>query len=62
VVSVILQRPTCLTCIAAKVGAPALAVVRAIEGIGATVKIQVANDDRCRMCGSTLGPTYSLPR
>ena len=62
VVSVILERPTCLTCIAAKVDAPALTVVRAIERIGETVNVQVVDDERCRMCGSTLGPTYSLPR
>jgi hypothetical protein len=64
VVSVILQRPTCLNCIAEKVGAPALAVVRAIESIGETVNVRITNpnNERCRMCGSTLGPTYSLPR
>src|SRR5215208_4820540 len=62
VVSVILERPTCLTCIAAKVGAPVLAVVRTVEGIGGTINVKIANDERCRMCGSTLGPTYSLPR
>jgi hypothetical protein len=62
IVSVILERPTCLTCIAAKVNARALAVVRTIEGIGQTVNVQMSNDERCRMCGSMLGPTYSLPR
>jgi hypothetical protein len=62
IVSVILERPTCLTCIAPKVGAPALAVVRTIEGIGKTLKVQVANGERCRACGSYLGPTYSLRR
>jgi len=62
VVSVILERSTCLTCIAAKVGAPQLAVVRTIEGIGRTLNVKIANDERCRMCGSTLGPTCSLPR
>jgi hypothetical protein len=62
IVSVILKRPTCLTCIAAKVGASALSVVRTIEGIGESVKVQLSNNERCRMCGSMLDPTYSLPR
>jgi hypothetical protein len=62
ITSVILERPTCLICITAKVGADKLAVVRALERIGGTLTVQVANDERCRACGSTLGPVYSLER
>jgi hypothetical protein len=62
IVSVILERPTCLTCLAPKVGAPALSIVRTIESIGQTVKVEVEHDQRCRACGSDLGPTYSLRR
>ena len=62
IVSVILERPTCIICLAAKVGATKLAIVRTLERIGTTLQITVANDERCRACGSTLGPVYSLPR
>src|SRR5438045_3347508 len=48
IVSVILERPTCLLCITAKVGDDKLAVVRTMERIGKTVEIVVANDERCR--------------
>ena len=62
ITSVILDRPTCLLCLAAKVGATKLGVVRAMERIAVTVQIATAMDDRCRACGNTLGPVYSLIR
>ena len=62
ITSVILDRPTCLLCLAAKVGATKLGVVRAMERIAVTVQIATAMDDRCRACGNTLGQVYSLIR
>jgi hypothetical protein len=62
ITSVILERPTCLICLAEKVGASKLAVVRTLERMERTLLIKTANDDRCRACGSTLGPVYSLTR
>jgi hypothetical protein len=62
IVAVILERPTCLTCLAPKIGASMPEVMRAIAGIGQTVNVRVARGERCRACGSTVGPTYSLPR
>lgn len=62
ITSVILERPTCLLCVTAKVGATMLAVVCAMERIGQTVRVRAVNDERCRACGSTLGPVYSLTR
>jgi hypothetical protein len=62
ITSVILDRPTCLLCLAAKVGVDKLAVVRAMERIGETIQIHMANDERCRACGSTLGPVYLMKR
>ena len=41
ITSVILERPTCLLCVTAKVGATMLAVVCAMERIGQTVGRQV---------------------
>ena len=60
IASVILERPTCLICIAAKVGAVKLEVERVLERIGRTVRLETTTRDRCRACGSTLGPVYSL--
>jgi hypothetical protein len=60
VTAVILERPTCLICVCAKVGATQLDVVRAMERVGETVRMEVLHDERCRACGSTLGPVYAL--
>jgi hypothetical protein len=62
IASVILERPTCLVCLASKVGAPTLSVVRTVERIGKTITVHFANNERCDACGSTLGPIYSLKR
>jgi hypothetical protein len=62
IASVILERPTCLLCLGAKVGADTLAVVRTMERMSETITITAATDERCRACGSVLGPVYSLPR
>jgi hypothetical protein len=62
IVSVILERPTCLLCIAPKVGSDKLAVVRAVERLSATIRVTIANDERCRACGSSLGPIFSVGR
>jgi hypothetical protein len=37
-------------------------VVRAVDRIGKTATVHVANDERCGACGSTRGPIYSLKR
>jgi hypothetical protein len=58
---VILERPTCLFCLATKVGAPALSVVRTVDRIGKTITVH-ANKERCHACGGTLGPVDSLTR
>jgi len=48
ITSVILERPTCLLCIADKVGAPKLAVVRAMERIGETIRVDTRTEERRR--------------
>ena len=62
VTTVILERPTCLVCLCSKVGADQLSVVRVMERIGRTVDLQVERNERCRACGSTVGPVYSVTR
>jgi hypothetical protein len=62
VVSVILERATCLICIASKVGATKLEGLRSLERMAATVHVAIEQAGRCRACGSTLGPVFSLDR
>ena len=53
---------TCLVCLSAKVASNKLDTVRGMERIGKTVMLHTADDERCRACGSTLGPVYWLTR
>lgn len=62
VASIILEGPLCLTCIAKKLDAYELAALRAIERIQITLRVVTERGDRCRACGSTVGPVYSLAR
>jgi hypothetical protein len=57
-----LERPTCLACISAKTGLVRLDAVRTIERIGRSLVVAIEQGGRCRACGSTLGPVYSLDR
>jgi hypothetical protein len=58
--SVIMERPTCLLCLAEKTGDTKLGVVRGLEAIGETFLVTTELDERCSGCGSTLGPVFSL--
>jgi len=60
IISLILERPTCLACISAKVGETNLRIVQTVENIGRSLRI--GSSDTCQSCGSTLGPVYSLLR
>lgn len=62
IASLIVERPTCVVCLSAEVGAEKLSVVVAIERIGRSIQINIANDERCRTCDSTSRPVYSLDR
>jgi hypothetical protein len=63
IASVILERPTCLTCVSAKVGATNLYTLRTIERIAErTLRVSIERGGRCRACGSTLGPVFSVER
>jgi hypothetical protein len=52
VVPMILDRPTCLECIATKNGITVREVETALSMIADTVKVY-RNADRCRVCGET---------
>ena len=56
----LLERPTCLDCIALKSGLPITEVDRCLTIIGTSLEL-VRNDDRCRVCGN-VGPAFSLLR
>jgi hypothetical protein len=62
VVSVILERPTCLLCIAPKVGADDWAVLQTLERISETIEVTTEHTEPCRACGTLVHPVYSLPR
>jgi hypothetical protein len=61
IVAVIVERPTCLLCIAGAVGAAELAVLRSLQHISVTVDMTTAQQP-CAACGRMLGPVYSLAR
>ena len=56
----ILERPMCLDCIAAKAGLPAAVVDRYLTVISRAVQLRQAND-RCRICGEDRR-VFSAPR
>ena len=60
IVSVILDRPMCLACVAHKVGETQLQTLRTIEAISTTLAVITTPHERCGACGSTVGPVYSL--
>jgi hypothetical protein len=60
VLSVIMKRPTCLVCIATKVGETQPKTLRTIERIGTHIRTE--RQGRCRLCGMTIGPVYSIAR
>ena len=62
VVSVVLERPTCIICIADKVGATKLDTLRCLERMMATVQVSIEKSGRCRACGSTVAPVFSVGR
>jgi hypothetical protein len=57
VTSLILERPTCLLCVATKVGAPTLSVVLVMDRIGKTITVHIANNERCRVAGRSARST-----
>ena len=60
ILSLIMERPMCLLCIAHKTGETKLAVVRALECVSQAFRIEGELEERCSLCGSSLGPVFSL--
>jgi hypothetical protein len=62
ITSTILERALCLSCIAKKSGATEPDALRAIEAMQRHLRITLERGERCRACGSAVGPVYSLLR
>jgi hypothetical protein len=55
----LLERPTCLDCIAMKAGLTVTEVDRYLTIIGTTLALARHDSERCRVCGN-VGPAFSL--
>jgi hypothetical protein len=62
VVSMILERPTCLRCLSARINATKLDTLRHMRRIVGSVPVEMQAGERCRACDSTLGPVYVAAR
>jgi hypothetical protein len=61
ITALIIERPLCLDCIAAKASLSDEEVRSALGAIERALEVQYGDPDRCRACG-TVGPVVSLPR
>ena len=62
IVAMILERPTCLRCISARIDATKMDTLLAMRRIVGIVPAEMHVGERCRVCGSTLGPVYVAAR
>ena len=62
IANILLERRACLLCIASKVGAKTLDVVRSVENMARIVRVDIERAVACSLCDSTLGPVYSMSR
>jgi hypothetical protein len=61
-VAVILERPACLTCLAAKVGVTTREAARALDWIASAIRFNAQVSGHCRLCDGITGPVYSIAR
>ena len=62
IVAMILERPTCLDCLAAKIGRIPRDVVRALEWIANTLRFHAQARAYCGLCDLVVGPVYQIAR
>jgi hypothetical protein len=62
IVSMILERPTCLRCISFKVEATKLETLLVMRRMAGTLPAEMRIGDPCRVCGSTHDPVYVASR
>ena len=61
ITTLILERPTCVDCVATKVDMTAQSVLAYLERMSRTVNVQRLSNERCRACG-TIGAMVSIGR
>jgi len=62
IVSMILERPTCLRCVSSRIEATKLETLKAMRRMVGTVPAEMRIGEPCRVCGSTLDPVYLASR
>jgi arginyl-tRNA--protein-N-Asp/Glu arginylyltransferase len=62
IVAMIVERPTCARCIAARIGATKLDTLRLMRRIVGAVPAEMRTGEPCRVCGSTLAPVHVASR
>jgi hypothetical protein len=62
IVAMIVERPTCVRCISAKIEATKLNTLLAMRRIVGTVPVEMHVGKRCGACGSTVDPVYVAAR
>jgi hypothetical protein len=62
IVALILERATCLVCLASKVGGTPRDAVRALEWIANTLRFHAQARAHCGQCDLVVGPVYSIAR
>jgi hypothetical protein len=58
IVSMILERPTCVRCISSRIEATKLDTLRAMQRIAGAVPAEMRIGEPCHICGSTLDPVH----
>ena len=62
IVATILERPTCVRCISAKISATKMDTLLAMRRLVGAVPVEMHVGERCRVCDSTSNPVYVAAR
>lgn len=62
IVSMILERATCVRCISAKINAPKMDTLLAMRRIVGIVPVEMRVGEPCRVCDSKSDPVYVASR
>ena len=61
-VAVMLERQTCLTCLAMKAGVTPKDAARTLDWIAGILRFHAQASGHCRICDSMVGPLYWIDR
>ena len=62
IVAMIVERPTCVRCLSARIEAPKLDTLQAMRRIAGAVPAEMRTGEPCRVCGSSSDPVYVAAR